>query len=529
MNVSELNQINIGADEGEVGAGQIKGAKNTGFGGFPKKIADNPNWKRTAGVVLFVAGASGTVAGAVFSIKFGIGAMVGALAGLVGTAAAPFVLVGMGALCIASIIAGVVLLIRSNNSNDMSNLHQNVNKGGVDGNFLSEINKNGEVEVITENRKADIIWRKLNNNGSLEKAGKMNLNIVACNYIKNADEKKSSVAGQAFRVIEGGTSDVIKKLHKDNPGENIAGMIYADATNCGGYFNDADTQEEMIFRDMGPDIPCHLLNKGLISKGKANGHNVLPYNDIPTFISKKEKNELSLSPAVGFAIDAKLLYDGQKKLQEPIPFRALFCAMPSLSGAKENFDVNGAAFRRCRMEYEYLKSKNEKPDVNEVCNKSKGFVEKLYQKRTDPNDEVGKMNWFEFRRALIICMCSEECSVHYNNQGEDAAMGKLIRCVKAGDNNEVFKRAEENYKKMLHETIRSWIITARESGAKYFVGGPIGCGAFYNDAKLVAQIFAEEFRDYGGDMQFVYPKFKKEDANCNAFKKAFDEAFKKAS
>ena len=135
----------------------------------------------------------------------------------------------------------------------------------------------------------------------------------------------------------------------------------------------------------------------------------------------------------------------------------------------------------------------------------------------------------EFKRAMILCMCSEECSVFYDLQGEDAAMEKLIRCAKAteGEDHRVFKRAEENYKKMLHKTIRSWIITARESGAKYFVGGPIGCGAFYNDVKLVAQIFAEEFRDYGGNMQFVYPKFRKKDANCDTFKNAFDEAFKK--
>ena len=52
-------------------------------------------------------------------------------------------------------------------------------------------------------------------------------------------------------------------------------------------------------------------------------------------------------------------------------------------------------------------------------------------------------------------------------------------------------------------------------------------GAFYNDVKLVAQIFAEEFHDYGGDMQFVYPKFRKGDANCDTFKNAFDEAFKR--
>ena len=289
MNVSGPNQINSGVGEDKVGIGRFKSVKNAGFGGTLRKIVDNLNWKKTAGVVLFAAGASGTIAGAVFAIKFGIGAMVGALAGLVGTAAAPFVLVGMGALCIASIIAGVVLLIRSNNSNDMSNLHQNVKKDGVDGNFLSEINKNGEVEVINDAKKVDIILRELNNDDSLKKAGKMNLNIVACNDIKDGDKKKQSVVGQAFRVIEGGTSDVIKKLHKDNPGEKIAGMIYADATNCGGYFNDADTQEEVIFRDMGPDIPCHLLNKGLISKGNANGRNVLPYNDIPTYIKKQKK------------------------------------------------------------------------------------------------------------------------------------------------------------------------------------------------------------------------------------------------
>ena len=128
----------------------------------------------------------------------------------------------------------------------------------------------------------------------------------------------------------------------------------------------------------------------------------------------------------------------------------------------------------------------------------------------------------EFKRAMILCMCSDECSVHYNNQGEDAAMEKLICCAIEGDNNEVFKRAEENYKKMLHKTIRSWIVTARESGAKYFVGGPIGCGAFYNDVKLVAQVFAEEFRDYGGDMHFIYP-FSGLDAKYVAFEKAFGD------
>lgn len=390
--------------------------------------------------------------------------------------------------------------------------------------------KNGEKSWgITE--KANVMLHFINDDEFLKKIGEIDLNIVSCDkYIENDERWKSPVISKVFKVIEGGTSHVIRELHENNPDEKIAGMIYADATNCGGYFESATTQEEEIFRDMGPVVPCHLLSKGFISKSELYGYTVLPYDDIPTYMNKKANGELSLSPAVGFAIDAKLLFDGSKKVHF-VPFKALFCAMPSLSGEKVNFDVNGATFRRCRMEYKYLKSKNAKPDVNEVCNKSKEFVDKLYQRRTDPDDVVGRMDSDEFKRAMILCMCSEECSVFYDLQGEDAAMEKLIRCAKAteGEDHAVFLRAEENYKKMLHEAIRSWIITARESGAKYFVGGLIGCGAFYNDVNLVAQIFAEEFRDCGGNMQFVYPKFKKEDVNCDVFKKAFDEAFKKAS
>lgn len=405
--------------------------------------------------------------------------------------------------------------------------------------------ENGEKSWgITE--KANVILHFINDDEFLKKIGEIDLNIVICDkYIRDDERWKSPATSKVFKVIEGGTSHVIKELHESNPDEKIAGMIYADATNCGGYFESATTQEEEIFRDMGPVVPCHLLSKGLISKSELYGHTVLPYDDIPTYANKRVSGELSLLPAVGFAIDAKLLYDGQKKLQEPIPFRALFCAMPSLSGEKENFDVNVATFHRMREEFGCILRliftrifdgvckdvKGEEDTFDEICKGAKIFIEELYQKRTDPDDVVGRMDSDEFKRAMILCMFSDECSVHYNNQGEDAAMEKLIRCAKAtnGEDHEIFKRAEENYKKMLHETIRSWIITARESGAKYFVGGPIGCGAFYNDANLVAQIFAEEFRDYGGDMQFVYPKFRKEDANCDVFKKAFDEAFKKAS
>ena len=405
--------------------------------------------------------------------------------------------------------------------------------------------ENGEKSWgITE--KANVILHFINDDEFLKKIGEIDLNIVTCDkYIRDDERWKSPATSKVFKVIKGGTSHVIRELHESNPDEKIAGMIYADATNCGGYFESATTQEEEIFRDMGPVVPCHLLSKGLISKSELYGHTVLPYDDIPTYANKKANGELSLSPAVGFAIDAKLLYDGQKKLQEPIPFRALFCAMPSLSGEEANFDVNGTTFHRLQTEFGYLLRiillrifdgvcedvKGEEDTFDEICKGAKIFVEKLYQKRTDPDDVVGRMDSDEFKRAMILCMCSEECFVYYDLQGEDAAMEKLIRCAKAtnGEDHEIFKRAEEIYKKMLHERIRSWIITARESGAKYFVGGPIGCGAFYNDVKLVAQIFAEEFRDYGGDMQFVYPKFKKEDANCDTFKNAFDEAFKKAS
>ena len=393
--------------------------------------------------------------------------------------------------------------------------------------------ENGEKSWgITE--KANVILHFINDDEFLKKIGEIDMNIVTCDkYIRDDEHWKSPATSKVFKVIKGGTSHVIRELHESNPDEKIAGMIYADATNCGGYFESATTQEEEIFRDMGPVVPCHLLSKGFISKSELYGYTVLPYDDISFRMAFPyiASDEFSLSPAVGFAIDAKLLFDGSKKIH-PIPFRALFCAMPSLSGEKVNFDVNGATFHRMQMEFDYLFELGWACDFNRICKDAKNFVEKLYQKRADPDDVVGRMDSDEFKRAMILCMCSEECSVFYDHQGKDAAMKKLIRCAKATegeDHNKVFLRAEENYKKMLHKTIRSWIITARESGAKYFVGGPIGCGAFYNDANLVAQIFAEEFRDYGGDMQFVYPKFKKEDANCNAFKKAFDEAFKKAS
>ena len=110
--ISTNNQNNIN------GTTSIKQNVNgSGFKAFQSKVASESLCRREVGVIIGVFGGAGAAVGGIFAIKVGVAAMVGALAGLVGTAAAPFVLIGMGALCIAAIIGGVVLSVKNRKEN----------------------------------------------------------------------------------------------------------------------------------------------------------------------------------------------------------------------------------------------------------------------------------------------------------------------------------------------------------------------------------------------------------------------------
>lgn len=97
------------------------------FKAFQRKVAEKSMFRRVIGVATGVFGGAGAAVGGIFAIKIGVAAMVGALAGLVGAAVAPFVLIGMGALCIASIVFLVKSRIGNIYSSELNKLLQNGN------------------------------------------------------------------------------------------------------------------------------------------------------------------------------------------------------------------------------------------------------------------------------------------------------------------------------------------------------------------------------------------------------------------
>ncbi|MCQ2821488.1 MAG: hypothetical protein MJ252_29880 [archaeon] len=317
--------------------------------------------------------------------------------------------------------------------------------------------------------------------------------------LKDISPEKSKLK---FDVEEGSSSSValnVLKKYKCQPSE-ICIQFFADQTYFGcGIFKKWTTQEEATLRDSTPALFGTLLNQGYINP--------------PNCDSKMSYIGNKLSTSDGYLIRGELLHINLDPLPQDIPcFRPyfMFNSMPSFSENKNNFDEAGAAswIVKCRKI-----CCGETEDFSDAKQFASAFYSKMRSQHLSSN---------VCQKALKILLFSTHYKVS-NTGNKEGVVNDIIEDSQKSTPG-YLKQAEENYKKTVTETVKRWVLLAKEKGVKYFIGGAIGCGAFANKAEDVSKIMAEVFHKYGGDMTYVYSVYKRNsDANLKCFEKAFKE------
>ena len=184
VKIDRNNSIDSGILRSSDSVKQVK--DNPDFEAFQRKVAGKSFCRRAVGVITGVFGGAGAAVGGIFAIKVGIAAMIGTLAGLVGAAAAPFVLIGIGALCIAAIIGGVVLFVKNSKENI----------------YIKELNKLLQSEDVN-NKKRAISY--LNEMISKHKKGSVEYNATVRFLNENTEIFKLCLKSKDCKLFDGTT------------------------------------------------------------------------------------------------------------------------------------------------------------------------------------------------------------------------------------------------------------------------------------------------------------------------------------
>ncbi|MCQ2819992.1 MAG: hypothetical protein MJ252_22220 [archaeon] len=345
------------------------------------------------------------------------------------------------------------------------------------------------------------------------------------------DENKTQICTEnPFEVKTGSTSDIVCKLHKDNPNAKLCAQIFADHTyyGCGLLFH-WTTQEEATLRDTNPELMIWLQHRGLI-KEELDGRKIK---------FRYVENSKELSTSDGYMVPAQFCLKNTELLEKPFETCLLFTSFPSLTSIKGSFDENGNvswSYKYRMAKYLKEKSKEAEKKKSNDSDKRKNFdssilitdkniirekVQDIYEKQK--NKQL-KLTEQQFRQAMLLLLFWDGLNKKTTiEEIVEIALGKYSEYDYEED---PIKNAQRNYEDTVRKTVGSWINMARQSGAEYFIGGPIGCGAFFNDPEVVSKIIAEQFVRYGAGMKFIYGVFKeKSDDKLDCFRKAFEEAF----
>ena len=336
------------------------------------------------------------------------------------------------------------------------------------------------------------------------------------NPIQDIISKDTTNTQNRFIMMSGSTSQVITDLHKDHPDDLICAEIFADNTYFGcGIFIGWTTQEEATLRDSNPDIFPYLISKGYIEK-------VEPFKNDFRYKYLKTGSD-HISTCKGYAIDSELFCNNKVPLNKPIDVFYLFTSAPSLTNQPASFDEEGGA--------EWICQTRNDPNLME---KARALIKRMYRKK---RKEIRDKNKFASAMKVLLFTSDYEMNFNLNPDDKDkeekeiedvlntvlALFNKDLPVEKEDELKALEKKADESYKKVLERVMKGWIITAKKTGAKYFIGGAVGCGAFYNDPKVISEIIAKVFSENAGDdMIYVYAAYSgEEDANLPFFKNAF--------
>lgn len=333
-------------------------------------------------------------------------------------------------------------------------------------------------------------------------AAKKDFGLVTRDVLADEGKFDKDVAASGktgtLEKLEGSTSEAVAKFHAQHPNEKICVHVYGDRTFlfC-GLLSNWTTQEESAVRDADVKTWAHLLGKGLIKPSK----------------KVKDRFEMAtdkMNSIKGFAIKTRMQFTRQVQNPQPTEVTFLFSSMPSLTSRSDSLDADGDYdfLQDCKALYDETNGWNVKKSE---LPRAKKFIKVLH----DLFKGKSKYTAMQFKTALKLLKFSGP-NGYFNVFGKDSKKEvlKLLDFVanesRTGEGKalkEIGKIADKNYEKVVRKHIREWIIQARETGSGVFIGGPIGCGVFGNDRKVVAKILAEEFKKNGGEMKFVYNLF----------------------
>lgn len=395
-----------------------------------------------------------------------------------------------------------------------------------------------------------------------EQAGRTDFNVRTGAEIlktkpKLVDEIRNDTRGDAVkkmpfsRVLGGSTTAVAQAAGKaraaGKPFKAFMG-IFADNTFCGcGVEEGWNTQEEANFREVGGlEFMAYLMAKQLIKRPESEKHEKSSYIEDP--------NGQKLSPASdGYLVNTQVQAANMQKLDEPIDVVMQMRALSSLNQASWGHDVEGnVTWLMDSLELQYVAKESAQHPEKDVESLKREF-RAAYEPQRDQARLALKELYAQLglkggvctekgqgaKDALMLFMYTQAANVFASpKKGVFSAspmvkeMRKLVSLVTSTKSSDkakladLLKTANRNFEDILRLKVRQDIVTARDAGATHFVGGAIGVGAFANDVKLIARIYAEEFCKHGGDMEYIFPEIGSDGpANAEAFEAAFKAAY----
>lgn len=349
------------------------------------------------------------------------------------------------------------------------------------------------------------------------------IGVTYCTGVQEAGRglRPRRVTNPSFAEISAhNVADLTNSILRTDPTARVCTQLFADGHDCAcGIGLGWPTQEEDALSRTDPETLAYLLKEGLVEKYLYTP----PSTSRPPHVRYRytDKAEGRLSTADGFVVNGKMTNG---------PTDLLFSSMPAFGRGWTTRDARGNADWLCRR----IAMKNSARVAPENRARAQAFIEKLYA-RVDA-DRALLATEDSFKSAMMYLLFSGDTeSFNVFGENTDREVDRFLDFV--GHNRHTRKpglfsdspltKAKKNYENTVRLAVRAWIVGARDRGCTHFVGGPIGCGAFGNDSKLVSRIFAEEFLDYGGGMRYVFNNYNGADAKAEEFKASFTKAAKK--
>lgn len=347
------------------------------------------------------------------------------------------------------------------------------------------------VELLSNDEAVEAAAREVEENPEL-------LSQLIPTDIRKADPVKAPVANlqNQFQVIKGGSNDVRQELaEKLGNQAKLLMQFFAD----GHYFacglpQGWTTQEELVVSGVDKRLFAYFLKKGYIKKTVTNKGLRYEYTGLST-------------SSGGYLLNLK---------NDGVTGPHSFLSMPSLTPEDASFDVRGnlhwmgSGYEGAGQTLTRAERHNARKSIEKVYD----MVKKGQIKCADLN--LGsKVRREAFTMLMKVLLFSRDKRFNMIGHRKGANIERELRkldatvleMVQSQKHQELRQTANENYSEAIAAGFRRLISEARKSGVKYFIGGPIGGGAFWNDSKEVAPIVAREFRDYGGEMIYVFPDY----------------------